>query len=520
MIQNKMNFLDYQFPNAGQFFSDPNCTNLLFIGQLEVINNKIYIKVLSSQEHYYNYGDTLYARLNTTYDPQKLTSYSFFGCSASGTPFTNNSIRFNSFIKHDNGNHAGIKNNKWKNNKDEKETPLPAFIDKKDTFTKLSVEFSNLDKWLWNLTAEESRSELYAKKPEFRAQYIDEKSNVHSGYWSDKGYIKTIKKMVIPFKSMRKTIKLDDNTTLVFISNPSVITAEFPNFYVNQSSHIEIISKEPHTINFFLDIIYKLKAFLSIITNSECKIYRIYFHKPGVFSSKGRSKPYKHIEFFDNRLGWDLDKDTLNSWFVGYNMTYRNIKKDLATSLKQFFDKYKDIHNLLSFLINAKQIQKTETVELFISNQIQLIEMYGNLKAKGNDNKTENNINSIISALPNEAFDKIFIHHYRSRNSIPCYEIFGCNSDTQVMESQEVKKFRKILKGNLMDLRNFITHPCKNGKFKNLKEEKIYRHWCDIDNNCLNRHAISCLSFCLTMVLRFFVLQEIGLENYWYKENL
>ena len=65
MVGQKSHFLGYRFPNAGQFYADPECTRPLFIGQLEIVDDYICIKVLSEQEHYYKYPDTLYALLNT-----------------------------------------------------------------------------------------------------------------------------------------------------------------------------------------------------------------------------------------------------------------------------------------------------------------------------------------------------------------------------------------------------------------------------------------------------------------------
>lgn len=512
MFEHKPNFLNYKFPNAGQFYADPECRTPLFIGQLDIVNNNICIKVLSEQEHYYIYPDTLYAYLNTVHSPQNLVAYSFFGCITGNAPSINNSIQFRSFIKHDNGNRIGWEKNHWSKTNN---VPLPDFITEKKLFKKITLRISNLDEWLWNLSPEEQTADIKLKKPNFSAYYTDKKGNNHTGYRTWKGYIKNINQMIIPFKSMVKRIKIDDETIIIFSSEPDATGSEFPNFYARQDSKIEILSVRAQPIGFFMKIVYILKTFLSIITDSECKIYSVSYHEPIKYlKSRDVCKPYKNIEFFYNDIGWYLEENPLDDWFVGYHMLYRIIRKDLEVALKLFFNKYAEISSLANFLLDAKHQRETESFDLYLANQLQIIEMYGNLKNRGAVPRQD--IKTVISEVPDSVFDNIFIHYYETRNSIPCNEIFGCLSKSRALDSNEVKQYRDILQDNLIDIRNLIIHPYKNGKRKIPKDVIGFKYWCSPDGQRLNWDALSQLSVSLNMMLRYFVLKEIGLDKFWH----
>lgn len=512
MVGQKSHFLSYRFPNAGQFYADPECTRPLFIGQLEIVDNDIYIKVLSEQEHYYRYPDTLYALLNTLHEPQNLVAYSFFGCLTGNPPSVNNYIQFRSFIRHDNGNRRG-----WSNDDGPKDNgvPLPAFVTEQSFFKRIVLRINKLDEWLWKLGFDEKSADRNLKKPNFSARYVDNKDRYHTGYRTFKGYIRSINKMIIPFKSLVKKIKIDDNTTIVFRSEPEAIGSEFPNFSVSQDSTIEIISSEPKTIEWFIKVIYKLKTFLSIITSSECKIYSISYHEPTkhVKGTK-KYKPYKHIDFFYNSIGWYLNTKPIEDWFVGYHLLYRNIRADLDTSLKLFFNKYTDISMVAHFLLNAEHKRETESFDLYLADQLQVVEMYGNLKNRGA--QTSNDIKTVISDVPDNIFDNVFIHYYDTRNSIPCVEIFGRFSDSKAVDTNEVQEYRKILLNNLIDIRNFIIHPYKKGQLKVPKNEIKFEYWRSPDGQHLNWKALSQLSVSLNKMLRYFVLKEIGLDKFWH----
>lgn len=505
---NTNNFLAYKFPNAGQFYSDSNCLKPLFIGQIEIIKNKIYIKVLSTESYLHYCNRTLYARFSSDSELTKLVSYTFFGCKLGGDPFTKYIIEFSSFISHDNGNFYGSASELLKN-----KAALPNFIEQNDTFKKISFQIDKLDKWLWRLSLDEELDDRKLKQSEFAAEYINNKGEIHKGYMTFKGYDKSITKMQIPFKSLKKTIKLNDDTSLTICSEPNAIGSLFPDFSVNQISYIEIKTRTPQPFLFFARIIAKTQKYLSILTNSECKIHRIYNFTPRTI----KKQEYHDIEFYDNRLVWDLEQTEQNAWHVSYNMTYRKIKKDFANSIKNFFDKYSKLHLLIDFILNGEH--KTDSLELYVATQIQLVEIYGNLKSMRAGKKTKKDIKLALSMIPDKAFDLIFIHYYKTRNSIPCFDIFGDISKTKDTVQAEVNKYRSILEDNLMELRNFIIHPCRGGDLKKAEKENIYDFWCCSKTHGLNYRAISQLSVSLNKMIRFLILQEIGLENYFYKEN-
>ena len=140
--------------------------------------------------------------------------------------------------------------------------------------------------------------------------------------------------------------------------------------------------------------------------------------------------------------------------------------------------------------------------------------MYGNLKNRGAVPRQD--IKTVISEVPDSVFDNIFIHYYETRNSIPCNEIFGCLSKSRALDSNEVKQYRDILQDNLIDIRNLIIHPYKNGKRKIPKDVIGFKYWCSPDGQRLNWDALSQLSVSLNMMLRYFVLKEIGLDKFWH----
>ena len=189
----------------------------------------------------------------------------------------------------------------------------------------------------------------------------------------------------------------------------------------------------------------------------------------------------------------------------------------MLTLSKFFFDKYNKLHLLIDFILNSEN--KTDSLELYVATQIQLVEIYGNLKSRRVGKKTKKDIKLALSKIPDKAFDLIFIHYYKTRNSIPCLDIFGDISKTKCTVREEVNKYRSVLEDNLMELRNFIIHPCRGGALKKAEKENIYDFWCCLKTHGLNYRAISQLSVSLNKMIRFLILQEIGLENYFYKEN-
>ena len=514
MIQAKYmsnyNFLSYRFPNAGQFYSDPECHEPLFIGKIEVRKNKIYIKILSVNSYLHCCDRTLYARFSSDCDLSRLVSYTFFGCKLNGDPFTKYHIDFISFASHDNDNRCGNPDNSIQDKGE-----LPCFIEQDQTFKQISFEIHNLDKWFWSLGLDEEAKDRKLKNSEFTAEYIDNKGNIYKGYRNSNGYDKSIIKMQIPLKSLKKTIKLNKETSLILCSEPDTTGSHFPNFTVRQSSRIDIITKNPQQISFFFHIIDKVQQYLSLLTLSECKICSIQHFIPYTV----KNNEFHRMFFYDNRLVWGLEQTEDEVWHVGYHMTYRKLQKDFGTSIKSFLEKYDILYSLVHFFLDSDRIYRKNYLELYVATQIQMIEIYGNFKSQTTSRQTRADVISALSEIPDKAFDLIFLHNYKTRNSIPCYKIFGEISYTKNTNSDEIQKYRDILTKHLSDLRNFVIHPFYGGELKKAQNENIYPFWCCPETNGLNLQAISYLSVSLNKIIRFLILKEIGLENYFYTEN-
>ena len=133
-------------------------------------------------------------------------------------------------------------------------------------------------------------------------------------------------------------------------------------------------------------------------------------------------------------------------WHVGYHMTYRKLQKDFGTSIKAFLEKYDILYSLVHFFLDSDRIYRKNYLELYVATQIQMIEIYGNFKSQTTSRQTRADVISALSEIPDKAFDLIFLHNYKTRNSIPCYKIFGEISYTKNTNSDEIQKYRDILK--------------------------------------------------------------------------
>jgi hypothetical protein len=504
MFNNKSHFLEYQFPNAGMFYEDKNCNTSLFIGQLEIFEGKMRIKIL---ERVYNSSincyETLYAKL--TYNKNyEIVAWSFFNCEFK-QDISYDFINFESFAKHSNGNMQAIVDIPNKNS-DLSKRPIPEFITEDSKFKKISLYIDGFEEWLW-------RQPLSLGKEDFSCEYIKKNGEVQSWMYKllEKGgsFDEDIIRISIPYHTMHKKIEIDDKITLELHSEPS-LNGEYPNFEVSQTCHIDIITKKAYHIDFFYKVINKLLLFFTLIGSyGKCKI-----HKISSFE-KMSWKTYRRVEFYNKYLRWDVIREKNDYWFVDDNMLYHTIQLDFHKAIKSFFDNNKNfLHNIINFVCDMNAVYTKEYLEVYLSQQVQMLEIYGNIKLKGeypNGNGRENTQDlreAIFSQIPDTIFDKIFVHNYINNNDYRGWKNFGENRNKDILHLKE------FLFSNLTILRNFIIHPCKEGSYKKLSKTELAKHYY-MNDTTLNLDAIASLSFSLKMLLRWFLYREIGLEKYF-----
>lgn len=431
--------------------------------------------------------------------------------------YNNEIIEFESFIKYDNHNNNSMPTGFLNQNKDYK-IPSPRFVSICDTYKQMSVDFNNLADWLWKIPLKN----FSQKDNSFFVQYVTKDEKVVNGYRKKdkKGcleYDTDITKIVIPAHSLKKKVHINSDISIEFCSSPCII-GEYPDYLVQQSSYINIISKKAVPVNSFYHIIYCLGLYFSIIGYGICKINDIYYFEPMKFFKNNKFKPMKRLTFFHNCLPWNIKNDNSVEWSARPGLYYQEIKRDFAKSLKEFFVKKYELRNMLEFLANQDKKYNREYIETYIIQQIQILETYGNIKLKGEYRKeekgrvspceTHQDLAKVISITSDDIFDTIFIHNYPN-NNYQGWEVFG-----DIISQKTVLEIKKMLPYLLMEIRNFLVHPCRKGDYKNIRDTKLPEHYI-LDENRLNLRAVSALSVSLNFLLRWLVLKEIGLEKYF-----
>ncbi len=505
MICKKSFFLDNDYSSAGVFYLDPECSHPLFVGQLFVEENLLKINILENYDSN-SFSSTLYAQLKGSCNQCSISSWTFFDCSRS---YNNKSIEFVSFIEYDNHNNE-ISNRFYDENGSIK-TSIPNFLSKHEKYEQISVKFENFSEWLWKVPLIKGHDNLFPVK------YVTKSKEVLTGYRkiSKSGCLefnKNINEIIIPAEYLKKRINITSNLSIEFNSSP-IIYQECSNYQIEQSCHINIVLKQASTIESFYHVIYWLSLYFSVIGYGVCKIENIYYFKPIKFL-KNKTIPPKRVIFFDNRLPWNIKCNETLGWFFRDKLYYHTMKKDFATSLKTFWLKRRELSGIVTFLANIDNRYNRKDIETYIVQQIQCLETYGNIKLKGkyskknNDSHTKQDLMKVISILPNDIFDKVFIHN-NPNNDYRGWEVFG-----PIDKDKDISELKDCLPSLLMELRNFIVHPCKDGYYKKIENTKVLPYYITSDK-MLNLNAVSALSVSLNFLLRWLVFKEIGLDKYF-----
>jgi len=462
---------EYVLPAIGTFYWDKELKQPVLLGQLEIYDNELRVKIL---KQLCKNGDSfnvkeLYAQFRHKSELQNKTNYTFFYCN----PYRDYKkdeelLNFSSFTK----------------NKDFVNEQNQGFIELDTTYTKISFEIENLEDWLWN--------QPFSNNMEHSAIKYRRKNGSYINYYNEKGsFIDDISQIEIQAQTIHRKINLSKYTSIIIHSTPTVFRSHQSDYKIEKNSRIDIITIKPKPINFFYYIIYQLCVYFTLIGVHKCKVKRIYDWKYCEYLK----------EFYTKNIPFTITTGKHNDWFSRYGMTYNKINKDIDRSMMLFFSKRKLLHNIMQFIADMNEIYSKEYAEVYLTQQIQMLETYGNIKLKGNYKKNHNgriepsenvqDIEKIIYSLPNKVFDKIFIHNY-PKNDFQGFEIFGYTD-----KNKSIKELKIKLRIILTAIRNSSIHPYRNGKLKKI--------------NIPNHSLINSLS----MLLRYLIYKEIGLKNYF-----
>jgi hypothetical protein len=498
-------FNKFEIPISGIFYKDKELKIPLFVGILKLQDDKPFIEIVEKykNENQFDVGGgcgygTLFAKLRNRNMSNYIENYTFFECGPSRTLLENSDfIEFESICKY--------RDISFKNEHPDK------FLSEKDKFTEISFEIENLNDWLWK-----TKWSLRDKK--FQVKARDAKGNILTRCKeTGENLNSALAGVEIPIYTIYKVIKVSPRTTIEIHSEPSFptnvdysgnnkIQTEFRLY-----SYITIKRKSKTDIMTFYRIMLRVIEFLNLLGNGNCRITRIFDWK--------FTKHY--FEFYHRGLSYKIkDIDFIDKWHPKYSMLLTEIDENLDKSMKLFFSKYKTYYQLIQFVIDMNRTYDTPPIDIHIIQQLQMIETYGNIKLKGK--YTANNKGKLIpsdnfqdlmkiinskSMLPNKIFDFIFIHNYKN-NDTRGIEVFGWDN-----KDKKITELRKLLLPTLSEIRNYIVHPYKNGKPKELKHTKIPENFCRYEDNSL--HNIGYLSNSLKMLLRYLVYREIKLDKYF-----
>lgn len=503
---------DIDLPAAGTFYHDKDLTKPLFIGMLEMHDNEPRVKVLDKYKAASNYGggySELYAQLSSPDSYKKYKNYTFFGCSLDRVNLERAEILiFDSFAVYAD---MSLKKPKEGQDYNDKDNIDKTFITSEDKYTKISFEIDNFNDWLW-----ENSIKNFEK---FGTTWTDKDGNkCYSAKDEDGcyGFNKNIQKLEVPIYYTHKTLDLSENTRMEIHSYPSPPTyvdysaSRFPNLQFLINNRIDIITREPEKIGFFYWMIYRLCEYFTLFGIRKCQIKRIYDWQY-LKSSK---------EFYNNNIPWIIKEksNSYKNWVPRDEMKFEKIENDLSDSMKLFLDKQDDLRGLIQFITDMNSVYSKAYTDTYLAQQIQMLETYGNMKLKGNYIKNENgapkpadnvqDIEKTISEIPDDIFDKIFVHNY-SGNHSRGWAIFGHeNVDKPIIE------LKNLLRPILSNLRNYIIHPYKNGKQKEIHKIEFLQNYCHAETFGLSRN-IGELSSSLKMLLRWLLYREIGLERHF-----
>ncbi|MDR1207226.1 MAG: hypothetical protein LBK26_02320, partial [Rickettsiales bacterium] len=368
------------------------------------------------------------------------------------------------------------------------------FITEKTTFNKMTLEIDNFNKWLFP-----ERTTLIKNKQN-KVVYLDKDNNPCLPDRDADGFPcfnENIEKIEIPVKTIHKIIKISANLQIEIHSTPSLpVVADWHwGMNIYQTSKIEIVSKAPRPLDYFYNIVYYLMEFFTCIGKEACKVKYLYCRD---------IKNDRMSSFYSDVMPWAINSSKWDSWNSSYGKTnFPNIEPVLDKTLQKFIKKGRKLQGMIEYLSDFYEFRENEFPENRISQQVQLLETYGNMISKG-ANKFDNrkDVKSAINSIHNNIFKTIFIQPGLDKERI------------KKISKQDILNAKNNVSDILSELRNFITHPYINGKPKKLNAAILKS--LKEDDYRLKDDSLNSLSHRIDRIIKWLLYKEIGLAAYFH----
>lgn len=281
----------------------------------------------------------------------------------------------------------------------------------------------------------------------------------------------------------------DEDFELTIYDKFEGLALDYPKFEFYPDCYIGIKGTNKHDVIFFNDLIEKIRKLLSLFYNQVAVIKSIYEFKR-----------------FKYRIDYDfLCKETKNDNFFlsDFNISFDFVASTLGNIIQNWLDIYDEYELIINSICNYNY---STILSDNINKKAQLLETYGNIITKGQNTRTD--IKSALLDLSKENFEKIF-HINSIEQDWITYEL-----DLRDFSSEYEEQINKLSE-QIMNLRNYFTHPYKKGSLKLPKDSNISIHFANDDQ--LNKKAIHTLDICLEEVLIILLLQKLGIDKYYKK---
>lgn len=454
IIINKGIFMNtFELPIDGEIDYNPNVKLKVRLRKDE--NNSLKLELLNRFEDYWGFGmQTLKCKFKGHIHNYNVT---FLNCDKTAG-ITSPCIEFSSYIS-------------YTNFEDDKDL---TFIDVDTPREKVCFKIKDLDKWLYphfNISKNQQIS------------FIDENNMELKGKKNAK-YVK----IKIFNKSINCKFKyLNEQFVLSIIDELDGHSIKFPKIEIYPYCYIELKGEKAHHIIFYKKLINKIKKLFSLFFNQIAQITSLYEFKK-----------------FKYRIDYKIFKECNECFFNSdNNIFYDYVKDDLGTIIEKWLSFYDEYELIINSICNYNY---STILSDNINKKAQLLETYGNIITKGQNTRTD--IKSALLDLSKDNFEKIF-HINSIEQDWITYEL-----DLRDFSSEYEEQINKLSE-QIMNLRNYFTHPYKNGSLKLPKYSNISIHFANDDQ--LNKKAIHILDICLEEVLIILLLQKLGIDKYYKK---